>query len=169
MSGGGDGGARPRRSRWRVLLIVAGAVVAADQATKTLAVDELGARPVHVLGPLSLHLAYNTGVAFSIGAGWTLPIVLLVAVLVGVLLGYGRSVDGAGAAAALGLVLGGALGNLGDRLFRGHGGAVVDFVRVGFWPTFNLADAAIVCGGAVLAFSISRRPPARRARRPGPA
>jgi signal peptidase II len=167
---GGDGELRPRRSRWRLVLLVAAGVVGVDQTTKAIALDTLRAGPYHVVGPISLRLAYNTGVAFSIGAGWALPIVLVVlVVLAGLLRAFRRSVDEAGVAVALGLVLGGALGNLADRLFRGHGGAVVDFVRVGFWPTFNLADASIVCGAVLLAFSIWRRPSGRRAGGSGPA
>jgi signal peptidase II len=62
------------------------------------------------------------------------------------------------------MILGGALGNLADRLFRAHHGAVIDFLRSGFWPTFNLADSAVVCGCVVLAValwrtSFTRRPP----------
>jgi signal peptidase II len=61
-------------------------------------------------------------------------------------------------AATLGLILGGALGNLSDRLFRGDHGAVVDFVALHFWPTFNVADASIVVGCGLLLVSLIREP-----------
>lgn len=137
-------------------ILVAGLVVAADQVTKTLAVDHLTSGPVHLVGPLSLELAFNSGVAFSIGTGLTLPILLVGFGLVVVVLWFLRGAPSAGIAAGLGLVLGGALGNLADRLFRDRHGAVVDFVHLGFWPTFNLADASIVCGCLLLALLVLR-------------
>jgi signal peptidase II len=149
---------RGRRSgRLLAVLGIAVAVVAADQVTKTLAVERLSSGPVHLLGPLSFQLAYNSGIAFSLGSGLTLPIVLVVGVLVVLLVWFGRGVPSTPGAIGVGLVLGGAIGNLADRLLRGHGGAVVDFVRVGFWPTFNVADAAIVCGCGTLAVVLWRR------------
>jgi signal peptidase II len=72
-----------------------------------------------------------------------------------------RRASSAGQAAALGLILGGALGNLSDRLFRGDHGAVVDFVALHFWPTFNVADASIVVGCALLLVSLVRGPEQR--------
>ena len=69
---------------------------------------------------------------------------------------FGRTVPSTSAAVGVGMILGGAIGNLADRLFRGHHGAVVDFIYSGFWPTFNLADASIVCGCAVLALALWR-------------
>jgi signal peptidase II len=98
---------------------VAAGVVVLDQVTKTLAVDHLRG-PVHLLGPLGLGLGYNSGAALRADT-------LLLAL-------------------SLGLVLGGALSNLGDRFFRGHHGSVVDFITLTHWPTFNLGDAAIVVG-----------------------
>jgi signal peptidase II len=132
-------------------------VVLADQVTKTLAVERLAGGGRHLFGPVSLVLTYNTGVAFSLLTGLTVPIVLVVATLVATLVGFARSALTWPVAAAVGLVLGGALGNLSDRLFRGHGGAVVDFVHVGIWPTFNLADSAIVVGCVALAVIYWRR------------
>ncbi|MDA8291302.1 MAG: signal peptidase II [Actinomycetota bacterium] len=157
------GGEPPRPAgrgrRLAAVLAVAVAVVAADQWTKDLAVHRLAAGPVHVVGPVSLALAYNTGMAFSIGSGYTVPIVIAAGALAGVVLVLARGAPGFGAAAAFGLVLGGAVGNLSDRLFRGHSGAVVDFVRIGLWPTFNLADASIVCGCALLLLGTWRHAP----------
>lgn len=137
----------------RRLLIpaVAAVVIAADQVTKTLALDHLDpARPTHVAGPVYWELTYNSGAAFSMGAGVT-PIVeaAVVVLIVGLLLYARRTSPSASVpvSAALGMLLGGSLSNLGDRLFRDlpvHG-SVVDFIRaVGWWPVFNVADASIV-------------------------
>jgi signal peptidase II len=122
--------------------------------TKSWAVHRLADGPDHLFGPFSFALTYNTGIAFSLLSGWTLPIVIGVVVLVGVVayLGYGaRTIP---SAAAVGLILGGATGNLCDRLFRGRGGAVVDFIHTGFWPTFNVGDSSIVIGCVALALVV---------------
>jgi signal peptidase II len=128
---------------------VAAVVVAADQFTKTLAVDHLH-RPVHVIGPFGLLLGYNTGSAFSLFTG-SAPVLAVVAVVLVVLLvavaGVTRHV---GMAVGIGLVLGGALGNLADRVVRHHHGGVVDFITLSHWPTFNVADSCIVIGVAVI-------------------
>jgi signal peptidase II len=140
-------------------------VVAADQVTKTLAVDHLSRHSVHLVGPFSLALSYNSGVAFSIGTGLTLPIVLIAVALILAVAWFGRGVPTWPGAVAMGMILGGAVGNLSDRLFRGHHGAVVDFLASTFWPTFNVADACIVCGSLLLAVEIvrlGRRPSTRR-------
>ena len=134
--------------------------------TKSLAVSHLSRHSVHLLGPFAFELSYNTGVAFSIGTGLTLPIVLIVAVVVALVAWFGRTVPNTTAAVGVGMILGGAIGNLADRLFRGHHGAVVDFIYSGFWPTFNLADASIVCGCIVLALALWRTTATRTA--PGP-
>lgn len=150
--------ARPGEARRRRLLAlgVAALVLALDQVTKSLAVHDLSNGPVHVLGPISLELSYNTGVAFSIGTGLVLPIVLVVVTLVGVVAFLGRYAPGRTGAFATGMVLGGALGNLSDRLFRHDGGAVVDFIATRFWPTFNVADASIVVGSVLLGIVLLR-------------
>jgi signal peptidase II len=148
--------ARRRARRIRVIVVVALVVLIADQVTKSLAVWRLSSGPVHLIGPFALALAYNTGVAFSIGTGLTLPIILIVVLTVALVVWFGRTVPNTGAAVGVGMILGGAIGNLVDRLFRGHQGAVVDFLRTGFWPTFNLADAAIVCGCIVLGITLWR-------------
>ncbi|MGA2528581.1 MAG: signal peptidase II [Acidimicrobiales bacterium] len=146
---------RPGR-RLRTTLLVALGVLGADQITKSLAVSRLSSGSVHVIGPFALVLSYNTGVAFSIGTGLGLPIVLIVVIILALVAWFGRTVPNLSAAVGVGMILGGATGNLADRLFRGHHGAVVDFVYSGFWPTFNLADASIVCGCIVLALALFR-------------
>ena len=155
--------------RHRVLLVtgaVAGAVLAADQATKAWAVADLHRR-VHLIGPLGLALEFNSGTAFSLltGAGeWLVPVVVVLVAGVAWLAWHTRRTL---FAVAYGLVLGGALGNLADRLFRGHHGDVVDFVTLSHWPTFNVADACITAGVVLLVagmlFSRGQGPPARKA------
>jgi signal peptidase II len=154
---------RPGR-RIGLMFAIALLVVVTDQVTKSLAVSRLSAGPIHLIGPFAFALAYNTGVAFSIGSGLTVPIVLIVLVVVAVVAWFGRTVRNNVAAIGVGMILGGAIGNLADRLFRGHHGAVVDFIYSGFWPTFNLADASIVCGCVVLGLvfwrtTATKRPP----------
>ena len=154
-----DGRARNdprRRTRLAVVVACAVAVLVADQVTKSLAAHDLANGPVHLVGPLSLQLWYNTGAAFSIGAGLTLPIIVIAFVLVLLLAWFARGTPSTLAAVATGMILGGALGNLSDRLFRGHQGAVVDFIHFGFWPTFNVADTAIVIGTLALLIVIVR-------------
>lgn len=139
-----------------IALAVAAVIVAIDQVTKTLAVEHLSSGPVHVIGPLSLELAFNSGVAFSLGTGDTLPIILVAIGLIVVVVWFLRGAPSHTIATGLGLVLGGAIGNLVDRLFRGRHGAVVDFIHLGFWPTFNVADSSIVCGCVVLVIGLAR-------------
>ncbi len=138
------------------MVIVGLVVLAADQTTKTLAVNDLATRSVHLFGPFSLSLSYNTGIAFSLGTGLTLPIVIIAVVLIGTVVWFARGIPTVSGAIAIGLVVGGAVGNLADRLFRGHHGGVVDFIASTFWPTFHVADASIVCGCAILVVGLLR-------------
>jgi len=111
-----------------------------------------------VVGSLQLALSFNSGVAFSLGQGSGLTIVPIALVVVLVVIYAARTLSGRLAAASVGLVVGGAAGNLIDRLVRGHDGAVVDFIDLQWWPVFNVADACIVVGGALLALTSLRRP-----------
>ena len=130
---------------------MAAAVVALDQSTKAWAVRALEDGPVEVFWTLQLRLSFNSGAAFGLGQGLGPLLVLAAVVLLMVIIALGRTaVRRAGAAAALGLVVGGAVGNLVDRLVGGHGGAVVDFIDFQWWPAFNVADAAITCGAVWL-------------------
>ena len=141
------------------VLLVAAVAVALDQASKTWALEALADRePLHVLGSLQLALSFNSGVAFSLGRGSGLAVVPVALAVVLVVLYASRHLGGRLAATAVGLVVGGAAGNLIDRLVRGHGGAVVDFIDLQWWPVFNVADACIVVGGALLALTSLRRP-----------
>lgn len=141
--------------------IVAGAiatvVVAADQVSKSWALDRLQDGPIALVGSAQFALVFNRGVAFGLGDG-VAPFLVGIAVL-GVLgFAYSRR-DALSPAmiAAVGLVVGGAAGNISDRLFRSTGGAVVDFVDLGWWPVFNVADAAIVIGAILLAIASFKR------------
>ena len=134
-------------------MALAAIVVVLDALTKQWALATLKDDPIELLGPVRLALTYNTAGAFGLG-GAVVPFLALGAlVLVIVMVTTGSATTRAPAAVALGLVLGGAFGNLADRVVRDPGllrGAVVDFVDVGFWPVFNLADTAITCGCLVL-------------------
>jgi signal peptidase II len=134
------------------------AVVVADQLTKSWALDRLSRGDIHVAGPLWLRLTYNTGGAFSLGRDNPWFFVVAAAVLTVVLALFGRHLRSPVAVVALGLVLGGAAGNLADRLLRDTGGAVIDFVDVGFWPVFNVADAAVTIGALGLLVGARERP-----------
>ncbi len=135
---------------------VVAAVVLADQLSKWWAVRRLTSGPIHVFWRLDLALSFNTGSAFSLFQGDT-PFIVVVAVgLITVLLVMVWRSPTLARAAILGLILGGALGNLSDRLFRCDHGAVVDFVEFHFWPTFNVADACITVGCILLALSLLR-------------
>jgi signal peptidase II len=142
------------RPRWSLLAGIAIGVLALDQLTKWWAVETLDTRIIELVGSLQLRLTYNYGAAFSISQGRGALISVLAVVVVGVLVFSGRQATRPLAAVALGMVLGGAIGNLSDRAFRdGHGllgGGVVDFVDVQWWPIFNVADSAVVCGALLL-------------------
>jgi signal peptidase II len=133
-------------------------VVVLDQLTKWWAVDRLSnGRIIDVVWTLQFRLTTNTGSAFSLGQGRGALISLLALVVVAVLLRSGRHATSLMAAVALGLVLGGALGNLTDRAFRSGegflGGGVVDFIDFQWWPVFNVADMGVVCGALLLLVS----------------
>jgi len=144
-----------------VLLAVAVAALADDIVSKTIVVATLSSRsPVRLLGGfLTLIVSRNPGAAFSIGPSLT---VVFTAIAVGVIvfiLRTSRRIRSAPWAVSLGLLLGGATGNLADRLLRSPGplrGHVVDWILLPHWPVFNLADSSIVCGG-VLAVLLAMR------------
>ena len=148
----------PRAPRRRSILVlaVAAIVVVLDQLTKTWAEHHVADRSIHVLWTLRLKLELNPGIAFSLGQGSTglvtiaaVAILCLVAVLV-------WRTSGTALGVAFGLIVGGAVGNLSDRLFRHNAGQVIDFIDLRWWPVFNLADAAISCG-VILAVLLGAR------------
>lgn len=147
----------PRGPSPRVVALLAGTavvVLSADLVSKILVVRNLSpGEQVEVVGDLlRLTLARNPGAAFSIGTGKTALFALVAVAVVVAILRSVRRLRSTGWAVALGLLLGGALGNLIDRLFRAPGplrGYVVDWIQLPHWPVFNLADSAIVCGGVL--------------------
>ena len=149
---------------WSLLALVSGAVVTLDLwtkhwATRTLAYQE----PVEILGPF-VRFTYtrNSGVAFGLGAGVPFPyyVFSLAAVAVILFLFFKQRVTGAARQLALALIMGGALGNLIDRLRFGE---VVDFIEIGYgrwhWPVFNVADSAVTIGVILFAITWPRTQP----------
>ena len=144
-----------------VLLAVAAAVLAADIVSKTIVVATLSNRPpIRLLGGfLTLIESRNPGAAFSIGPSLTIVFSAIAVGVIAFILRTSRRIRSAGWAVSLGLLLGGATGNLIDRLLRSPGplrGHVVDWIMLPHWPVFNLADSSIVCGG-VLAVLLAMR------------
>lgn len=141
---------------------VASVVVALDQAAKHWALQALDDGPIDLVGSLRLNLTFNDGAAFSMGGGRTTLIAVIGLVVAAVLVRMGLRAERRLWALGLGVVLGGALGNLVDRALRAGdgvlGGHVVDFVDVGWWPVFNVADAALWVGIGLLLLSSWREP-----------
>jgi len=131
---------------------VALAVIIADQVTKLWAERALDDRIIDLFWTLRFRLIYNTGSAFSLGEGSGRIIAGLVVVVIVVLLFYARSVPRGPMLFLIAVIIGGAIGNLIDRLFRADdgflSGGVVDFIDFQWWPVFNIADMAVV-GGAI--------------------
>ncbi len=151
-----DGAHNARPRRVRTFAVVAAIVYVCDIVTKVLAVEHLTGRdPVEVVpGVLSLTLVRNPGAAFSLGTGLTVVLTGVALVVVVVVLRMSGRLRDRGWAVALGLLLGGALGNLTDRLLREPGplrGHVVDFLALPHWPVFNVADSAITVAAVLVA------------------
>ena len=144
-----------------VVFGVALTVLALDVVTKLIVVRTLsGHPPIRLLdGFLTLLLLRNSGAAFSIGTSMTIVFTAIAAAVIVYILRAARKLRSLPWAITLGLLLGGATGNLADRIFRSPGlfrGDVVDWIELPHWPVFNLADSAIVCGG-VLAVLLALR------------
>lgn len=166
--------ALPGRMGYVLCVAVAGIVLVLDQATKLVAVETLtaGERVDTPLPLLEWQLLGNPDGAFGIPGFTWMFVAVTVVVLLLVIRALPRT-DRLSLAAAYGLVVGGALGNVGDRLFRSEGAlpesAVVDFIKLGQWPTFNLADTAIVCGAVlILLITLAAEREARRHARSAP-
>jgi signal peptidase II len=149
---------RPPR-RLRLLLSVAAVVLTLDVVTKVLAVKLLPpGQPVPIIGDtVTWTLVRNSGAAFSMATGYTWLLTLIATGVVVGIFWMGRRLVSPWWAVGLGMILGGAMGNLVDRFFRAPGplrGHVVDFLSVGWWPVFNVADPAVV-GGAILLVVLS--------------
>ncbi len=150
---------RPARG-WRariapLSMIGAVVIVVLDQITKHWAINELaGDREIHVIWTLQWNLSFNTGMAFSRGQGLGPLIAVLAVLIVIVLVVSSAHVESRFGRFAAGLLIGGALGNVIDRLFRGDGwlhGAVVDFIDFQWFPIFNVADMGVTVGAALFA------------------
>lgn len=150
---------------WLALLAVALAAILADQITKAIVSSQLElGESVDVIGPLSVRHVNNPGIAFGLFSSWATAVTILTACAIGWMVVYfARS----GARhpvlpVALGLLIGGSLANLIDRIRLGH---VTDFLDLRFWPAFNLADTFIVVGVAILLVALiaaERQPRVRR-------
>ncbi|OKH81898.1 peptidase A8 [Mycobacterium sp. ST-F2] len=146
---------RPAPRRLRLLLMVAALVLGLDVVTKVLAVKLLvPGQPVEIIGDtITWTLVRNSGAAFSMATGYTWVLTLIATGVVLGIIWMGRRLVSLWWALGLGMILGGAVGNLMDRFFRSPGplrGHVVDFLSVGWWPVFNVADSAVVCGAVLL-------------------
>ncbi len=157
----GSGPQSPQNSprRLRLLVSVAAVVLTLDVVTKVLAVKLLPpGQPVPIIGDtVTWTLVRNSGAAFSMATGYTWMLTLIATCVVAGIFWMGRRLVSPWWAVGLGMILGGAMGNLVDRFFRSPGplrGHVVDFLSVGWWPVFNVADPAVV-GGAILLVALS--------------
>lgn len=149
---------RARRRGALLLWSVAAVVVLVDRATKVWAERALAEPRDLIDGVLTLRFTTNSGGAFSLGDRAPLLFAVAAIVVCGAIVVTSFRPRPTLHAVALGLILGGALGNLLDRIMRGPGlsGRVVDFVDLHVWPVFNVADASIVVGAALLAFATLR-------------
>ncbi len=128
-------------------------VLVADRITTTVVEDHLH-RVVHLWGPFGLALQFNSGLAFSLFTGRATLVTVVLGVGVAVLIVLVGRVRTTAQAIGGGLVLGGGLGNLSERVVSGHHGLVADYVTLSHWPTFNVADACITVGIVILAVSL---------------
>jgi signal peptidase II len=138
------------RGQWLSLAVVAVAAVVADQLTKWLVSSNLDlGEGVHILGPLWIRHVQNSGIAFGFFPSATAGVIILTGGAVAWMLAYFARSGGRHPVLpiALGLVIGGSVSNLADRIRLGH---VTDFLDFRYWPTFNLADSFIVIGVGIL-------------------
>jgi signal peptidase II len=147
-------GSPPSTRRPLLILGIVVGIVLVDQVTKVLVVESLADEPLSIIGDtVELRLSRNPGGAFSLLTGFTPLLAVLAAIVAVVLVRVAQRAKDPVMVVALAMVLGGALGNLTDRVFRAPGflrGEVVDFVRVGAFPSFNVADSAITIGAVLL-------------------
>ena len=140
--------------RWRTLLSVAWSIWILDLATKAWAVSQLShLESVQIFGSFfQLTLVRNPGAAFSFATGATILFSLFSICVLAAITYFAPRLTSAGWAVVLGLVMGGVLGNLSDRIFREPGflrGHVIDWMQLPHWPIFNIADSAIVVAAAI--------------------
>ena len=150
---------------WLALSAIAGAAVLADQLTKYAVTSTLDlGEEAHVLGALSIHHVQNTGIAFGLLGGATAFVAAFTALAVAWMVYFFARAGGRHGLlpVALGFLIGGSVSNFADRVRLGH---VTDFLDVGFWPAFNLADSFIVVGVALFVLALVA---ADREARPAP-
>ncbi len=144
----------------RYLAITIFLVATLDLFTKSIALQRLGSEPVQVIGKyLQLHLIFNSGAAFSIGAHRAFFFSLFSITAALLIIIKAQKFEHSYWLVASGLVVGGILGNLIDRIFRPPGslsGQVVDWIELAHWPIFNLADSSIVLGASLVTFLVAR-------------
>jgi signal peptidase II len=155
------GASRSAGPRVLILFAIAAGVLALDIVSKAIVVATLSDRPpIRLLGGLlTLRESRNSGAAFSIGTSMTVVFTLIAVGVIVFILRASRRINSLPWAVALGLLLGGAMGNLTDRIFRSPGpfrGWVVDWIELPHWPVFNLADSSIVCGGVLMVLIAAR-------------
>lgn len=176
---GTAGVAAPRsriRGRWGIVALSALVVLGLDQLSKWWAVRTLAPPPkgegriIEVIGSAGFRYAENTGMAFSKGADSGRWIALVVIAITVVMVFAASKATTKLQVVLIGVVIGGALGNLVDRVARAtdglFSGAVVDWIYLEWWPTFNVADAAVVCGGILLVIFGLREPKEAEGPRP---
>lgn len=153
----GDEPRPPSRGERRIAVLVgvAAFVYALDLISKLIVVARLEHRDaIELIGTvLRLEVVRNKGAAFGIGEALTIVLTVIAVVVIAVIARIARKLYSTPWAIALGMLLGGAFGNLTDRVFRSPGvfrGAVVDFIAPTHFAVFNLADSAIVCGGILI-------------------
>ena len=138
---------------------MAATVIALDQITKEFALRHLFDGPVDVIeGVLRWRLAFNPGGAFGVFQEHSEIFLVATLLVVGMILLWVRKLDDPRLVIPLGLIVGGGLGNVADRLFRDHGGRVVDFIDFHVWPVFNVADMGVVIGVAIILIMSFRSP-----------
>ncbi|HUP74091.1 MAG TPA: signal peptidase II [Acidimicrobiales bacterium] len=156
-------------TRQALIAALAGAVLLLDQITKVWAVSALDDRTIDVVWKLQLRLVRNPGTAFSLGEGKGPLLGVVACGVVVVLVTLARQPRSVASAVGIALLLGGAVGNIVDRIVRSpHGfleGHVVDFIDFQFWPVFNVADMGVTCGIILVIFE-SQEAGRREARAP---
>ena len=145
-------------TRQASIAVIAAAVLVLDQISKIWAVSSLDDRNIHVVWKLQLRLVRNPGTAFSLGEGKGPLLGVIACVVVVVLVRLARQPRSLTSAVGIALILGGAAGNVVDRIVRSpHGflkGHVVDFIDFKFWPVFNVADMGVTCGIILVIFEL---------------
>lgn len=143
-----------------MLLVILCLVAVTDVVTKALATVMLDDAPIAIGSVMTLRLSHNAGIAFGLGNRLPSAVVIGITAAVTLILAVAALRGVFPSPAGAGLVLGGAIANVGDRMV---GGSVVDFLDLGWWPSFNIADVALTVGCALLLVA-SWRAPAENAR-----